>query len=390
MESDLNSAFGTIKSYLSKYDQFVKLNPRVAAEVEAIIRWSSYLVATRKSPILGELLSSGANLLQLCNDIILRQAQPQLKLNLSSCATQLRACLSVIQSLELLAEIYARDTYGNAGKWAIITTIQIAKATIRIILLLVFDDGISKTQSIVPLDRGHYSEILKLQEKFPSCTDSECDELRERQPRSSSESRSMVLKSSGRRMRSITESPPRGSRFADTLNATETPGPFNKLQEQRLKLLLYRYREHRSATLTERQLYGEMLHITRPIVHLAMMGAFGTKSWLSYFTSVAMDIYSLHLVRSPSFPDDGALLDHNIDHQRYQFNINERLELSQRASSLLLYLLRSPFFDEYTKQRALDGLAMTAESIPIFGHFLATFVNYIPEWQKDYFRVWSG
>jgi len=145
-----------------------------ATEVGAIIRWSSYLVATRKSPILGELLSSGANLLQLCNDIILRQAQPQLKLNLSSCATQLRACLSVIQSLELLAEIYARDTYGNAGKWAIITTIQIAKATIRIILLLVFDDGISKTQSIVPLDRGHYSEILKLQEKFPSCTDSEC------------------------------------------------------------------------------------------------------------------------------------------------------------------------------------------------------------------------
>ena len=102
-----------LRNYFDKYDQFVKLNPRLAAEVEAIIRWSSYLVATRKSPIWGELLSSSANLLQLCNDIILRQSNPELKLNLNTCVTQLKTFLSVIQSLELLAEIYARETYGR-------------------------------------------------------------------------------------------------------------------------------------------------------------------------------------------------------------------------------------------------------------------------------------
>lgn len=384
MDADLGSALTAFKDYFSKYDKFVRLNPRLAAEVEAIIRWSSFLIATKKSPILGELLSSGANLLQLCNDIIIRQGNSQLKLDLSNCATQLKTFLTVIQSLELLAEIYARDTYGNVGKWAIITVIQIAKASIKLILLLVFNQGLTKTQSIVPLDRLHVSEIVKLQERYGSISNDGV-EIEEIEPATSS--KSVVLKSSGRRMRSIKEAPPKGTRFTDASNTTDISDPSNRLQNMRLKMLLERYKEHRSATLTERQIYGELLHITRPIAHLALMGAFGTKSWLSYVTSLAMDISSLYLVRSPvplTAPSSG-----NSIPQCFQFNVNERMELGQRASSLLLYLLRSPFFDEYTKQRALEGLAHTAERIPIFGSFLATFVNYIPEWQKDYFRVWS-
>ena len=393
--SDLGSALDMFKDYFRKYDTFVKVNPRLAAEVEAIIRWSSYLVATRKSPILGELLSSGANLLQLCNDLILRQANSELKLNLNSCATQLKTFLSVIQSLELLAEIYSRDTYGTSGKWAIITVIQIAKAAIKLILLLIFDDGLTKSQSIVPLDRPQYSEILKLQEKFqtPNKDGGPNGEQAESEPKEFP-SKSMVLKSSGRRMRSITESPPKGKRFTEATNATNDNSAFNNLQRKRLTMLLGRYREHKSATLTERQLYGELLHITRPLAHLALMGTFGTKSWLSWLTSLAMDVSSLYLVKSPlPLPSAGSgqlsATGEQLIPSSYQFNLNERMELGQRASSLLLYLLRSPFFDEYTKQRALEGIATTAEGIPLFGHFLATFVNYIPDWQKDYFRVWS-
>lgn len=388
MNSDLESALEVFKDYFRKYDTFVKVNPRLSAEVEAIIRWSSYLVATRKSPVLGELLSSGANLLQLCNDIILRQANSELKLNLSHTATQLKTFLSVIQSLELFAEIYARDRYGNTGKWVIISVIQIAKAAIKLILLLVFDEGISQSQSIVPLDRLQYSEITKLQERFRSEENYGSIQSNEPQPSTSkqaSESKSVVLKSSGRRMRSIKESPPKGSRFTESAVQDKT-SPFGNLQKKRLTMLLDRYREHRSATLTEQQLYGEILHITRPIAHLALMGAFGTKSWISYFTSMTMDISSLYLVRTPvSFAQQGTI----GPLEGYQFNMNERMELGQRASSLLLYLLRSPFFDEYTKHRALEGLATTAENIPLLGGILATFINYIPDWQKDYFRVWS-
>lgn len=396
MDGDLGSSLNAFKEYFNKYDKFVRLNPRLANEVESIIRWSSYLIASRKSPILGELLSSGANLLQLCNDIILRQANSELKLDLSNVVTQLKTFLAVIQSLELLAEIYARDTFGTTGKWAVITVIQIAKAAIKLILLLAFNQGLTKSQYIVPLDRIYYSEMVKLQEKFgsPNHEDNENDE-RETEPKEleASTSKSIVLKSSGRRMRSITESPPKGARFGSDRATNSTTTPFDRLQKQRLTMLLERYKEQRSATLTDRQLYGEVLHITRPIAHLAMMGAFGVKSWLSFLTSIAMDVSSLYLVRSPlpltmSEEQSSLIRDQPIP-ECFQFKINEKMELGQRASSLLLYLLRSPFFDDYTKQRALEGLASTAENIPFFGHFLATFVNYIPEWQKDYFRVWS-
>lgn len=389
---DIKSLQEIFLSKLASYENFVKLNPRVAAEVEAIIRWSSYLIATRKSPVFGEMLSTAANLLQLCNDIILRQSNPKLRIDLSSCATRLRTFLSVIQSLELLAEIYARDSYGAATKWAIITVIQLTKASIKLILLLVFDEGLTRSQSLVPLDRIHFSEITKLQEKFqdvsPEVEQEMSSSVAHQKPSAmEKQSTSIVLKSSGRKMRSLNEAPPKGSRFSQPSNSTETNDPFSQVQKERLRLLLERYREHESASLTERQLYGELLHITRPLAHLALMGTFGTKSWISYFTSLAMDLSSLHLVRSPLPGISG-------DHGRqvpanFIFNPNERLELGQRASSLLLYLLRSPFFDDFTKQRALDGISTAAESIPFFGHFLATFVNYIPDWQKDYFRVWS-
>lgn len=400
MDADFGSALRSFKDYFSKYEKFVKFNPRVAAEVEAIIRWSSYLIATRKSPILGELLSSGANILQLCNDIILRQNNPQLKLDLSSCATQLKTFLSVIQSLELLAEIYGRDYYGATGKWAIVTVIQIAKAAIKLILLLVFDDGLTKTQSILPLDRIHYTEICKLQERFGDQLDNldsdEEDRIQEvtEDGTSSKNNKSVILKSTGRKMRSISDAPPKEARFSSITSNKEQQGSFTAVQKQRLTILLDRYREHKSAVLTERQLYGELLHIARPIAHLALMGAFGTKSWISYITSLAMDVSSLYLVRSLPIPmPQGVSMTATMSQQTipkcYHFNLNERMELGQRASSLLLYLLRSPFFDDYTKQRALQGIATTAENIPLFGSFIATFINYIPDWQKDYFRVWS-
>jgi len=379
------------EDYFGKYDAFVRSNPRLSAEIEAIVRWSSYLIATKKSPVLGELLSSGANLLQLCNDIILRQANSELKLNLFSCVTQLKTFLSVIQSLELLAEIYARDTYGNTGKWVIITVIQITKATIKLVLLLIYDDGISQSQSIVPLDRLHYSEIAKLQERFDK-NDHPEHSIDPEDPSSGEPSKTIVLKSSGRRLRSITESPPKNGRFIGANEtAAEPPNPFTELQKKRLKLLLERYKEQRSACLTEKQLYGELLHITRPVAHLALMGALGTKSWIAYLTSLFMDVSSIYLVRSPLplAESSHAMVPSPQIPERYQFNVNERMELGQRASSLLLYLLRSPFFDDYTKQRALEGLATTAENIPLLGQFIATFINYIPDWQKDYFRVWS-
>lgn len=378
------------------YVKFIQLNPRIAAEVEAIIRWSSYLIATRKSPVLGELLSSGANLLQLCNDIILRGTNSDLKLDLSEYATQLKTFLSVIQSLELLAEIYVRETFGNVGKWTIITVIQVTKAAIKLILLLVFDQGISKSQPIVPLDRIHFTEIVKLHEKFSSNPINDADEIQDQDQSNvviQSKKRSITLKSSGRKMRSITDSPPRDSRFNHPSNRSESSGPFDRLQRQRLAMLISRYREHKSASLTERQIYGEVLHIARPVAHLALMGAFGTKSWLSYFASIAMDVSSLYLVRSPLPIELGPILTAaNINQtipKTYQFNLNERMELGQRASSLLLYLLRSPFFDEYTKRRALEGMASSANSIPFVGGYLSTFFKYIPDWQKDYFRVWS-
>lgn len=377
---------------MDNYKSTLVENPRLAAEVEAIIRWSSYLIATRKSQVFGELLTSCANLFNLCNTVLLRESK--LKLNLKECATQLKISLSVIQSVELLAEIYGK-THGAATKWAIITIIQVAKAAIKLILLLIYKQGISRSQPISQVDFVHYSEIVKLQAKF-------ADQLSDSDDESSSIERitheqSFKLKSSGRKLRSITESPPRDTRLTEKSNRKQLTAP-EKLQKRRLTLLLDRYLEQRPADLTERQLYGELIHIARPIAHLIFMRGFGPKSWMSFFVSMVMDVSSIYMIRpplplstrrlGPSLSGDSHEL--QTVPKNYNFNYNERMELGQRASSLLMYLLRSPFFDEFTKKRAIDGLASTAEGIPLIGSFVASFFNYIPEWQEDYFRIWSS
>lgn len=126
--------------------------------------------------------------------------------------------------------------------------------------------------------------------------------------------------------------------------------------------------------LSELQVVGEVLHIIRPVAHLTAIAGFGVASWTPYFVSLGMDVTSLRLLSDPPSK---------------LWNINERLELSQRSFALLLYLLRSPFYDNYTKQRILSIMRFMSNHIPLFGRLIRPLIDYLPEWQRTYFYVWN-
>ena len=68
---------------------------------------------------------------------------------------------------------------------------------------------------------------------------------------------------------------------------------------------------------------GEVLYLSQPLVHLAVLGIYGQRSWSPFLTSLAMDTSSLVL--------HGAL---------DGLTQEERSELVRRRLALLAYILR--------------------------------------------------
>ena len=229
---------------------------------------------------------------------------------------------------------------------------------IRLTLLLKYNQGLQRHQLLVPLDR---SRDLSLQSnESRNGLNSASAELSEE----SIELSTFKLKRTGRVLRTIESAPPRPQRT--WLSAQDNFNIKRLLDKQKRTAL--------PSDLSDSQTLGEVLHIIRPVVHLTSMAGFGTHSWAPYLLSFGLDVSSLKLLSSPP---------------NKLWNFNERIELNQRSFAFLLYLLRSPFYDNYTKERVLSILSFMANHIPIFGRFIRPLIEYLPEWQKTYFYVWN-
>lgn len=68
----------------------------------------------------------------------------------------------------------------------------------------------------------------------------------------------------------------------------------------------------------------------------------------------------------------------------------QRIELSRRTLALLLYILRSPFYEQYSKSRLNNLLQFLSEKLPLARLICQPLQRYIPEWQAIYFYMWSS
>ncbi len=221
--------------------------------------------------------------------------------------------------------------------------------------MLRYNQGLQRQQLIIPLDRTKDLTISSTND-VDSCSEpSVSDDI---------ELSTFTLKRSGRVLRTIEKAPPRTQRT--WLSPTDNFNIKQLLEKQKRTAL--------PSHLDDHQIIGEILHIIRPVAHLTAMAGFGTNGWTPYLVSLGLDVTSLKLLSDPP---------------NKHWNINERIELGHRSFALLLFLLRSPFYDKYTKEKILSILRFMANHIPIFGRLLRPLVEYLPEWQKTYFYVWN-
>jgi peroxin-16 len=364
----------------------------VVSEVESAIRWISYLTAASKytnSHVVSEFLYTAANLIQLLNDSILRKAA-NLRVNVDASIGHLQTLLQVLEYTSVFSEFTANQYAGQLGKWIILASFQTAKAVIKLVLLLKYKQGLQRQQPLLPLDRRsdliclqrnhnqnlnnnrRQQELLREAEIEAEALQAEVvvEQIEEidHQPSSSTNDNdstdTQTLRRSGRVMRTLEKAPPRSQR---TWMLPTADLRFRQMIEKNKK-------DAPPSQLTDNQTMGEMLHIIKPVAHLGAMAGLGTMAWTPYFLSLGLDLASLKLLHEP---------------KDKVWNLNESVELGQRSFALLLYLLRSPFYDRYTKERILRSLSLLSDHVPIIGRFIRPLVSYLPEWQRTYFYVWG-
>ncbi|XP_026496153.2 peroxisomal membrane protein PEX16 [Vanessa tameamea] len=316
------------------YKRWVINNPGIVTDVETVATWSSYFVAGKinKSPVISELVYSLSKILSLFNDRLIRDAYGN-ETQQYSLREQIKIWLTIIHYCEVFVELVVKNRWGNRGKWTAATLLQIFKCSSALVLLYRYKDIPIQHPPIPALQRKKFTE--------GNNTDDNSNAF-------------FTLKRSGRVVRRVDGAPPIALRDWQPLKIKDEVIASNIEEKNLLK--------------------AELLHIMKPLIHLLSMRIFGTKSWKQWLIALGMDVASFRL----------------YSRHMKSLSYDQRLEISRRKLGLVLYLLRSPMYNGYSKNMLESVLTTTSNKIPMMSFICGPIIQYLSHWQDIYFYMWAS
>lgn len=341
----LDVVHSSMLKLIEPYRKWIMENPQLLSELESTIQCLPYFTAGRfnNSTLAWELLYSLSNLIVLFNDLLMCSGK-RVHMQFSRFESRIKVWLTVVEYTEALFEISAKKLWGQSGKWSIIAIVQIFKTVLRLLLVHLHKERVTKSPPIQPLDR----EKLKQ----PGAQERE-------QGHESGDRQGFMLKRSGTVVRSIRAS----AAAAGSLRAWE---PLSSGAD-----------EPRDRSPSERNLIlAESLYVAKPLFHLGCMSLTGEKRWPPWLLSLAIDLLSLKIVSEEA--------------KNMSFSEAEKKEIFRRRLALLLYILKSPFYDKYTIGKIETILTAISTKVPLTKFVTDPIKNYLPHWQNTYFYMWSS
>ncbi|XP_031636581.1 peroxisomal membrane protein PEX16 [Contarinia nasturtii] len=333
------------------YKLWVSSNPSTVGDVETTVKWLSYFLVGRvnSSTIVSELIYTLSNLLVLFNDRIIEKSK-SVCISSDRSKYRLKILLTTLEYSEVFIELSAKKLWGERGRWIFITIVQIAKCIGRFVLKFYHHELITQNPPIVALDRKNIDKII---------AETSSDESMPEMFDAANSTFTFKLKRSGRVVRKVEGSPPVYLRSWKPLDPDKIDVPTSVPS-----VPIVKYKSLNSA---------ETLYILKPIIHLTSAGIFGINSWKSYSVALFIDLASLNMYKK------------NIR----SLSPKQRLELSRRTIQLLLYVIRSPFYEKFTQHKLNALINAIACTIPFSSTVCQPLLEYIPQWQKTYFYMWS-
>ncbi|CAD7090783.1 unnamed protein product [Hermetia illucens] len=326
-----------LNNLFSKYKKWVSENPQLVSDVETTAKWVSYFIAGRlsNSTVTSELIYSLSNILVLFNDRIIEKANT-VNWRSDGNGDRIKVFLTTLEYCEVFIELSAKSLWGQRGKWFIIVVVQVVKSIARYLLLKQYSEEIIRVPAIPQLNRKKLEEVAATQPTDDYYV--------------SQSAFFFKLKRSGRVIRKIEGAPPLHLRTWKPLDTGTKRGVLN----------------------TPELSNAEILYIAKPLIHLGAIRVFGYKSWKSYSLALLCDLASIRIYYN----------------NRHLLNKQQKLELSRRCVNLLLYLMRSPFYERATEKRLLSFLTSLGNNIPLLKMICNPLAQYIPQWQDTYFYMW--
>lgn len=79
----------------------------------------------------------------------------------------------------------------------------------------------------------------------------------------------------------------------------------------------------------------------------------------------------------------------NNEEKTVSFSKEDEDELNRRRLALLLYVLKSPFYDKCSRLRIYAALTALSTKVPFAKLVAEPMKQYLPYWQSTYFYMWS-
>ncbi|KAG0346176.1 Peroxisomal membrane protein pex16 [Podila humilis] len=359
--------------FLRKYESFIFKNASQISSIESTLRSLTYILPGRfdDADLASEALFSTLNLLGIYHDTILTKHVASLPASHrptpsphnrytrdwqghSLTYKRVALALTIIQYTEVLIEMGVQKKWGAQHKWRVVTALEAFKVAGRVALMRLTN----KRMIVYPVHTERDvdpSALADLAEAQLSVKESHWTGARTGNTRLQL---SAVQKTVGKKGTSdITEF---------LLSKVLTPDVVRKPRDL-------------VGMLNGLGSFGEYMFILRPLIYVLAIRKFGQKSWYPWFLSLAIELSSRSCLKTALAARGGG-----SGRAGSSGTPLEKDEMKRRLWLLLYYVLRSPFYDRFTKER-LHKFTESASKKPLISLVGGIVKDYQPLWESVYF-----
>jgi len=354
---------------ISEYEQFVLNNGKRISLIETTIINLSYLLQGRfkDSYVVTEIIQGSVHLAELYHDSIFRKhrwndpgrelvdrytGQLFLSNNLYS---KIATFLAVLQTAQLMLEMIGQKLFGKEKKWKIALVIEFVKVICRLQLFRL--TGFKLVPSDHPLPDPNRKDTPSLDQMILNNNSQATEKMKP----VFTENSFWVGEFTKRiypKLEIIQKTPPKGKTISPALSFITDRAL--KSGKKPLDLI----NEPNDAKKA-----AEILFIIRPLVYVMLVTKFGVKSWTAWSLSFIIEFSSYHLI-----------------HQEYSsLSQIEKDEHQRRSNLLFYYFLRSPLYDQFTKELLTYFQDSSIAQKPIINLVTGSLKEYMALWEEYYF-----
>ncbi|KAL1924934.1 uncharacterized protein VTP21DRAFT_4588 [Calcarisporiella thermophila] len=383
---------------LRKYERFMLKNASQISAVENSLRSLSYILPGRfqDSELASQALFAALNILGLYHDNILTRAAAsstavrhlpssqnrytRFWMSISSNYDRIALVLTLLQYTEVVAEMSVQKKWGREAKWRVVTLIELVKVICRLALF-------RKTGYRLLLHPSYLERDVDPSEIDPDEPSSDSDAHHHLSQADTTwvgartgtlhPTLAASIELNGATNGSLKANGianGKGKAGANGHVKAKHPNVTAFLMSKVLRIDTLLPPDRLVRPLRDFGRLAELLFIVRPLIYVLAIRRYGKNSWRPWWISFILEIMARALLHEY----------YEIRGGKRTMTSLEREEHTRRWYLLFFYVLRSPFYDNYTRSR-LDGFIESWSKRPLLSLVAGIIQDYKPLWESVYF-----